>query len=62
MIHKNGEGYPDHTAADAIRLADKPPEIIRWYIRMVKELADLFDLEIIGRIQIREKKTGTEYR
>lgn len=62
MIHKNGEGYPDYTAADAIRLADKPPEIIRWYIRMVKELADLFDLEIIGRIQIREKKTGKEYR
>lgn len=38
MIHKNGEGYPDYTAADAIRSADKPPEIIRWYIRMVREL------------------------
>lgn len=62
MIHKNGEGYPDPTAAKAIKEADKPPEQIAWFVKTVKALAAVFDLEIIDRIQIRDKKTGRIYR
>lgn len=62
VIHKNKEGYPDPTAAGAIREADKTPEIVNWFVKTVRDLAKLFDLEIIGRIQVRDKKTGREYR
>lgn len=62
MLHKNGEGYHDPTASSAIREADKTPETIIWFIGMVKSMANLFDLDIIGRIQIKDKKTGREYR
>lgn len=59
---RNGEGYPDPTPGRAIHEADKPPEIVTWYIKMVKDLARLFGLEIIGRIQVRDVKTKREYR
>lgn len=62
MIHKNGEGYPDPTAGSAIREADKPPEQVVWFVKTVKEMAKLFDLEVVGRVQVKDKKTGREYR
>lgn len=62
LIHKNGEGYRDPTAAAAIREADRIPENVTWFIGTIKSMADLFDFEIIGRIQIKDKKTGREYR
>lgn len=57
MIRKNKEGYPDPTAAAAVQEADRPPEHVRWFIRTVKTLADLVDLEVAGRITVRDKKT-----
>lgn len=62
MLFKNGEGYPDPTAAGAIKEADKVPEQISWYIKTVKEIAGLIGLEVTGRIQVKDKKTGREYR
>ena len=57
MIHKNKEGYPDPTAGQAVQEADKQPEKISWYIKTIKDLADIVDLEIIGYVQVRDKKT-----
>ena len=62
MIFKNKEGYPDPTAASAIKEADKPPEHVAWFIRTVKSIAALVDLEVVGRIHIKDKSTGREYR
>ena len=62
MTHKNGEGYPDHTAGDAIQAADRPPEHVVWYIKTAKDIASLIGLEVVGRIRIKDKKTGREYR
>lgn len=62
MIHKNREGYPDPTAAEAIREADRPPEHVTWFIRTVKSIAALVGLEVIGRIQVRDTDTKREYR
>ena len=56
-VHKNKEGYPDPTAGRAIDRADQPPETVGWYIKTIKTLADIMDLEIVGYIQIRDKKT-----
>lgn len=57
MIHKNKEGYPDLTAGQAMQEADKQPEKISWYIKTIKDLADIVDLEIIGYVHVRDKKT-----
>ena len=56
MIHKNKEGYPDPTAGQAVQEADKQPEKISWYIKTIKDLADIVDLEIIGYVHVRDKK------
>ena len=58
MAYKNREGYLDPTAGDAIREADKQPELVSWYIKMIKDLANLFDLEVIGYLHVKDKKTG----
>lgn len=57
MIHKNKEGYPDPTAGQAVQEADKQPERISWYIKTIKDLADIVDLEIIGYVHVKDKKT-----
>lgn len=56
-MHKNKEGYPDPTAGQAVQEADKQPEKISWYIKTIKDLADIVDLEIIGYVHVRDKKT-----
>jgi hypothetical protein len=61
LRRKNGEGYPDPTAAEAIDEADRIPERITWFIKTVKSIAALVDLEVISRIQIRDKSTGRKY-
>lgn len=57
VMLKNKEGYSDPTTAAAIQEADRPPEHVRWFIWTVKALADLVDLEVAGRIKVRDKKT-----
>lgn len=57
MINKNKEGYPDPTAGAAIQEADKQPELISWYVKTIKDLAAIFDLEIVGYIRIKDKNT-----
>ena len=61
LRRKNGEGYPDPTASEAIDEADRIPERITWFIKTVKSIAALVDLEVISRIQIRDKSTGRKY-
>lgn len=56
MTNKNKEGYPDPTAAKAIREAEKPEELKKWFVRTVKEMADIFELEVAGEIPVRNKK------
>ncbi|HIT63003.1 MAG TPA: hypothetical protein IAC37_00900 [Candidatus Ventrimonas merdavium] len=62
MQMKNHEGYPDPTAGDAIREADRPPEHVETAIRRMKVIAGWHGLEVVGRIWLRDPKTGREYR
>lgn len=57
MENKNKEGYPDPTATEAIQIADKQPEKISWYIKTIKDLADIVDLEVVSYIHVKDKKT-----
>ena len=57
-MHKNQEGYPDPTAGAAIRKADSPPENIEQAIQRMKTVARWHEAEVVGRIILRDKKTG----
>lgn len=59
---KNGEGYIDPTASQAIHEADKPPEKVAAAIRHLKTVAAMRGFEVTGRIWLRDKATGREYR
>lgn len=56
-MHKNKEGYPDPTAGKAIQKASQQPELINWYIKTIKDLAEIMDLEIVGYVAVKDKKT-----
>ena len=56
-MHKNKEGYPDPTAGKAIQKASQQPDLISWYIKTIKDLAEIMDLEIVGYVAVKDKKT-----
>lgn len=58
----NGSGVRDPVAAKAIREADRPPENLSRAVRLMKFAADCLGFEVIGRIWLRDKKTGMEYK
>lgn len=61
-MHRNKEGYPDPTAGDAIREADRPPENLSLAIRLMKFAADCLGFEVVGRIVLRDAETGRVWR
>lgn len=61
----NSEGYRDETAEKAIHNASKKPqtpEHIMQVIRMMKAVAGVAHLEVVGRICLRDRESGKEYR
>ena len=58
----NHEGYRDDTADKAIHNASKTPEHIMQVVNMMKAVAGVAHLEVIGRIQLRDRENGKEYR
>lgn len=57
----NQEHYPDPTAADTIDRSDRQPNRISEFIYFTKQHAEASGLEIVGRIKIRDKKSGKIY-
>lgn len=60
-MYKNGEGYPDPTAGEAVREADRLPKPVWEVIRALRIVASLAGFEIVGRIKLRDKETGREW-
>lgn len=60
--YKNGEGYTDKTASDAIKNASKTPDRIMDVINLMKHCANVAGLEVVGRITLRDRVTGKEWR
>lgn len=56
---KNGEGYPDPTAGQAIANASKVPKYIKDIFRALNTVAGIHKLEIT---EMRDIKTGRVYR
>lgn len=61
-LYRNKEGYTDKTAGYAIKAADAQPENVTWLINTIRQLAHLLGYEIVGRITIRDRDTGREWR
>ena len=67
---KNAEGYPDPTAGSAwrnIRTEENRREaermaVIRNLIPSMKQTAELAGWAVVGRIVLKDKRTGKEYR
>lgn len=65
MLHNpklNSSGCKDLTAYEAIKNADKLPDMVTQLVKTIKHLADICGFEIIGRIGLRNKTSGKEYR
>lgn len=67
---KNAEGYPDPTAGSAWRNIRKEENrrdaervaVIGNLIPIMKQTAELAGFEVVGRIVLKDKRTGKEYR
>lgn len=69
-MHKNSEGYSDPTPGTAwsnMRKAERQQEaermaVISNLIPVMKQTAELVGFEVVGRITLKDKATGKEYR
>lgn len=63
---KNAEGYPDPTAYEGlkpiIREEDEQQKRVNTLIFVLKYIIRLAGFELLNRIEIRERKSGREYR
>lgn len=66
--YKNTEGYTDPTAGTAIHEVQKEErrkehnEAVSTLITMLKQIISLAGFELVGRIVLKDKETGKEYR
>lgn len=69
-MYRNSEGYHDPTPGtvwsnmqrDAKKQKDRYPAVIGNLIPVMKQTAELAGFEVVGRIILRDKATGKEYR
>ena len=65
-IHKNAEGYSDPTAyagmRNIIREENEQLRRVTTLIGILKGIIDLAGFDLLNRIEIRDRKTGREYR
>ena len=57
-LYHNASGVRDSVAAKAIREADRQPEHVSKAVELMKFTAGNLDCEVVGRIVLRDKKTG----
>lgn len=66
MAYRNSEGYPDPTAGQAMgKVAKEEKErntAVTTLITMIKQIISLAGFELVGRIVLKDKVTGKEYR
>ena len=65
-LNKNAEGYSDPTAHNAItkvmREENEQQRRINALIGSLKSFIDLAGFDLLNRIEVRDRKTGREYR
>lgn len=69
-MNKNAEGYSDPTAEEACRNISREERLrtaerlaaINEMIDILKKTAELVGFEVVGRIELKDKKTGKVYK
>ena len=68
MVYRNKEGYADPTAGTAIHEAEAKvkkreynPEVTKL-VSVLQQMVDIAAHHVVGRIVLRDKDTGKEYR
>lgn len=56
MKMKNAEGYPDPTAARAVKNADRPPENIVNFRKVMRELCKVCHVRILGKVTLVDER------
>lgn len=59
---ENASGYSDPTAYQAIQAVDEQAKRVDGVIRVIKYIIGLAGFELISRIEIRDRRTGREWR
>ena len=55
-MYRNSEGYPDSTAGRAIRRADRPPENVILFRRMLKAMCTILHVRVLGKVIVVDEK------
>lgn len=61
-LKRNGSGYTDPTAYNAIKNADKESERFYKLLYMIFDICELSGFSIEGRITLKDNKTGKVWR
>lgn len=65
-MYKNHEGYPDQTAGRAVKRVSaeecRRDGEVGNLINMLKQIISLAGFELVGRIELKDRQTGKEYR
>lgn len=61
-LKRNGSGYTDPTAYNAIKNVNKESERFHKLLNMIFDICELSDFSIEERIILKDKKTGKVWR
>lgn len=56
MRMKNAEGYPDQTAARAVKNADRPPENVIMFRKMIKAIGVILHVRVLGKVTLIDER------
>lgn len=62
MQGKNAEGYADPTATKALTEVSREEKQVHTLVHLFRDTAALAGFEIVGRIELRHKKSGHRYK
>ena len=64
--YQNAEGYSDPTAFYGMRNITKEEheveKTVHDLVHIIRDLCDIVGFEVVGRIHLKHKKTGREYK
>ena len=61
-LKKNGEGYPDPTAYEAIKNIEKEMAKLNWLVKTLHSVSELAGYQIEGRVVLKNIETGKIWR
>lgn len=59
---ENAEGYPDPTAYNGLKSTIREEQRLNNLIFVLKYIIHLAGFELLNRIELKDRKTGREYR